>query len=638
MAALHAHPIVKDKLISNDGTAALLIATVQSEDNAIKLASTIKIIEAEAKRILHGTGLSFGMTGLPVMRSEIISSLKRDQIIYISVGLSVGLLFAFLFFGSIKYVLITNLPGVFSITALLGGMWLFGKKVNLLTGMVTPLISVIALANALHLAFAIRRALSDGRELDEAIKTAIYETGPGCVLSCLTTALALLALALAPFPFIFNFGTIAICGVLITMVATLLIVPAAARLLLTNNQSETTSPTHANWFFSAITTICRWAAMAVKKAHVLIAILSVLAVLGLGAIYLQNQPRYATSENLPASSQAVHAIDRIDQKLAGSNRVRLLIEFPETQQFPTPMALDVIQAADDLLTSVSWIGSVWSLEDITTWAGSGGLNQTDQLKVIERAKDNLIGDVYTLNPNTALVTGYFKEINGAELRPLLKNLQDKLTDLRKRFPEAKIKLTGVSPIEAITSHDMIKTLNYSLLSAIALIVILIGVAMRSVSAGLISIVPNLLPLAAAGTFLYMSGYELQFPCVVAFTIGFGIAVDSTIHYLNHYRQLRRTGQSMADSVHQAILNVGPVLIISTLIIASGLGAATLSDLPMVQLYGLVSMIVLFIALFGDILSLPAIVKLSSLDKSLNQTQTDQHRTQFGESDVMATEK
>ncbi len=615
LKGLHNHPIVKDKLVSSDGQTALLIATLEPEKNVIKLATTLEQIKAEAIRTIEGSNLSFGMTGLPVMRSEIISSLRRDQIVYISAGITIGLLFAFLFFGDVKYVLLTNLPGMFSITALFGGMWLFGKKVDVLTGMVTPLISVIALANALHLAFAIRRALADGREIDDAIATALYETGPGCVLSCLTTALALLALALAPFPFIFNFGTIAIYGVLLALTATLLIVPAAAKLLLSNQKSIDRARNGNNWFFATIIALCKGAAALVKRTHYMIAAVSVLAIIGLGYVYLKNQPRHSTSENLPASSQAVHAIKRIDEKLAGSNRLRLLIKFPASDVFPTPMALNVIEDADKLLESVSWLGSVWSLQDVAAWAGSGGLNQDDQLKVIERARDNLVGDVFTTSPNTALVTGYFSDINGAELRPLLQSLEKKVDDLRQRYPDIDIKLTGVSPLEAKTSHGMIKTLNISLLSAIGLIVILIGIALRSLRAGIISIVPNLLPIAAGGTFLYLSGYELQFTCVVAFTIGFGIAVDSTIHYLNHYRQLRRAGKSMADSVHQAILNVGPVLVISTLIIASGLGAATLSDLPMVQLYGLVSMIVLLVALVGDLLSLPSIVKLSSLDKS-----------------------
>ena len=614
LQGLHNHPIVKDKLISTDGNAALLIATLVPEEDTIALASTIDEMRAEAERALNDSNLTVAMTGLPVMRSEIISSLRRDQIVYISAGVTIGLVFAYLFFGNLRYVLITNLPGIFSITALLGGMWLFGKKVNVLTGMVTPLISVIALANALHLAFAIHRGRSEGLELQEAIERAVLRTGPGCVLSCLTTALALLALALAPYPFIFNFGTIAIFGVLAALCATLLIVPAAARLLLNNQYVSTSDSKATNWFFNSVIALCRMAASAVQRAHVLIAIASILAVMGLGAVYLQNEPRYATSENLPASSLAMHAIKRIDQNLAGSNRLRLLLKFPDSEEYPSPPALEAIKASDKLLKGTPWIKSVWSLEDVATWAGSDGLGPIDQLKVIDRAKDSLIGDVYTLKPNTALVTGYFSDINSAELRPLLHKLEQELNGLRKEYPNVEITLTGVAPIEAITSHEMIKTLNYSLLSAIALIVVLIGIALRSVSAGLISIVPNLLPIAAGGTFLYLSGYELQFTCVVAFTIGFGIAVDSTIHYFNHYRQLRRDGHSMADSVHQAILNVGPVLVISTLIIASGLGAATLSDLPMVQLYGLVSMIVLFVALVGDMLSLPSIVKMASMDK------------------------
>jgi len=53
---------------------------------------------------------------------------------------------------------------------------------------------------------------------------------------------------------------------------------------------------------------------------------------------------------------------------------------------------------------------------------------------------------------------------------------------------------------------------------------LIGFVFRSARAGFYSILPNLLPIAVAGAVLYLTGVGLQFTTVVAFTIGFGIAV------------------------------------------------------------------------------------------------------------------
>ena len=154
---------------------------------------------------------------------------------------------------------------------------------------------------------------------------------------------------------------------------------------------------------------------------------------------------------------------------------------------------------------------------------------------------------------------------------------------------------------------MIKQLNRSLIIAIGTILILIGIGMRSVRAGLASVLPNLFPIAMGGAYLYFVEGGLEFTSLVAFSVGFGIAVDSTIHFLNRYRLERSDGRPVNDALQRSIMMVGPVVIMSTVLIASGIGTTLLSSLPMVQLYGTIVVIVLLSAIIGTLLFLPAVM-------------------------------
>ncbi|MEC9367315.1 MAG: MMPL family transporter, partial [Pseudomonadota bacterium] len=160
------------------------------------------------------------------------------------------------------------------------------------------------------------------------------------------------------------------------------------------------------------------------------------------------------------------------------------------------------------------------------------------------------------------------------------------------------------------SYEMIFQLNLSLLSAIASIILLIALSMRSWRAGLVSILPNILPIAVAGAWLYLSGRGLQFTSVVGFTIGFGIAVDSTIHVLNAIRVERGVSRAKTSVLERAVHNVGPALIVSTIVLIAGVSATLFSELPIVQLYGQIVSLVLFTGLITAMLFLPSLVSLT----------------------------
>ena len=617
LAAIKNDRVVKNKLLSPDGSTALMIATLNPDIQDIERTSElISKITSTANQILATTGLKIATTGLPVIRTQVIHSLQRDQIIFIAAGVIIGLFFSFLFFREIKYVIITEIPVVVSVAGLMGGMWLFGQKINVLSGMVTPLISSISLASSLHLAFAIRRARTRTPDLKRAIRTAILETGPGCVLSSLTTALALITLMVAPFPFIHNFGTVAVFGTLFSLFATLLSLPAAAYLILKTWPSKQIGRTSNGSLDSLVNVICRASVKAVACAPWILTGFGIIAVAVMGIAYMQNKPRYTSSENLPATSTAVQTINLIDNKLAGSSLIRLLLKWPDSERFPTTNTLEAVADANKILADQPWIKAVWSLSDVVDWARSGGLSRSDSLKVIKNIQDKLTGQVLTVHPDTALLTGYFPNTNARTLLPRLKIIEARINEFHTKWPQVKATLTGVSALEAVTSTKIIETINWSLLSAIAMIILLITIALRSIQAGLVSVIPNLFPIAAGGAYLFLTDQGLQFTSVLAFTIGFGIAVDSTIHYINHYSLAKNTGLSSLDAIRQTSLNVGPVLVITTIIIASGLGATMLSDLPLVKLYGEVSVLVLTAALFADLVILPAIIKIVDREKTV----------------------
>jgi predicted RND superfamily exporter protein len=143
--------------------------------------------------------------------------------------------------------------------------------------------------------------------------------------------------------------------------------------------------------------------------------------------------------------------------------------------------------------------------------------------------------------------------------------------------------------------------------AMALIsLILVGV-FRSVKLGLISLVPNFLPLMMSfGLWGYLVG-RVGLAASVVTAMAFGIIVDDTIHFLSRYRGARGEGQSAADAVRHAFRKVGRALWTTTVVLSLGFLVFASSGFEVSWALGLLVTITIVFALLCDFLLLPPLL-------------------------------
>ncbi|MGI9418014.1 MAG: efflux RND transporter permease subunit [Geminicoccaceae bacterium] len=614
MAALRqqllGHPLVSGKLLSSDGRLCLFVLSLKGPNRGVdELRRVIGEVETLAKDILKDSDVDIRLTGASVMRVEILGALIRDQKTFRIAGLTIAVLFCWLFFRSIPYVVIALAPAVAAITWLRGTMAFMGQDINVLTNVIPSLVMVIAFASAMHVLFSVRRGLGRELSLEDSIKRAILQVGPACVLASATTALALLALVIVPHPFIIRFGLTAAFGTALAYIAIMTTLPPLCRLLIGRIGSRGKVKDRSDWIHRGVHAISRTAARWVRARPAMIFVGGALLTVVSGWLYTLNTPQYQYQDNLPKGNPAFGAIQLINAKLSGADTLRLLIQWPREYELDSTATLDLIRSTHEIFEAEPAIKAVSSLFSAERWFVAGGRDRKDLLGFLKKARSPLSSRVMAPDNHSALVTGNFTSLPAAELVAIITKLDLKLDQLRERNPSVKFSLTGLTPVSAKASTEMIQQLNRSLLIAVCAIILLIGLAMRSVWAGLVSILPNLLPITLVGAGLYLFGKGLQFTSVVAFTIGFGMAVDSTIHVLNRYRLEKAEDADAASAMEKTIAAIGPVLIVSTLVLASGVGGTMLSEMPMVRLYGEVIVVLLTTALAGALLLLPAIIRI-----------------------------
>jgi hypothetical protein len=154
-------------------------------------------------------------------------------------------------------------------------------------------------------------------------------------------------------------------------------------------------------------------------------------------------------------------------------------------------------------------------------------------------------------------------------------------------------------------------------TALALVLIsgILAVALRSVKIGLISLIPNLVPaLTAFGLWGFIVG-QVGLAVSVVTAMSLGIVVDDTVHFLSKYLRARREqGKSAEDAVRYSFHTVGTALWSTSLILVAGFYILTFSGFTLNADMGLLTAIVIAIALVVDFLFLPPL--LMKLDRGL----------------------
>ncbi len=144
--------------------------------------------------------------------------------------------------------------------------------------------------------------------------------------------------------------------------------------------------------------------------------------------------------------------------------------------------------------------------------------------------------------------------------------------------------------------------------AIAAIALILMMALQSVRLGLLSLVPNGLPiLTTFGAWALLVG-NVGFSVATVASISLGIVVDDTVHFLSKYVRARNERNlGIEDSIRYAFDNVGIAIVVNTVILIAGFLVMTTSAFKLNVDLGLMTVLAIVFALILDFLLLPALL-------------------------------
>jgi predicted RND superfamily exporter protein len=608
---LKENDIVAGKFLSSDGTLALAVISLDRQAVAEQGAKTIiGNIREIAESDLAPAGLKVQLTGAPVMQLEIRNAVERDQIVYNGVGLLFGAVIALMFFRRLSLTVLAALPPILAVVWSLGLLGGLGFRLNLFLNVMTPLVMVMGFADSMQMVSAARIRLREGDNKREALAFAVRVVGPACVIAHSCALLSFLALLFSDSALIRTFGEAGALATLISYFAVIGALPLIGLVLIRNEDRLNKERTPTDAAMDNLSALVGWIVDHVVHRPVQFSLLGLVLLIGFSYEHLSLQPRYRLADQVPDREQSLKATSRLDQKLTGANPVHVMIQWHDGRSLYDPTTLAVIEKVHDMVEKEAGLGNVWSLESLRRWLREAGDDRVETIKrYVDVLPEHLVRRFIAREQDAVLVTGRLPDVDASQILPVIDKLDKALNSVRAAYPSFTISVTGLPAIAARNSANLIRQLDYALGIEVLLAAVLLGLAFRAPFIAFISLLPSLFPVVATGSLLAVTGEGLEFASMVALIVIFGLGIDSLIHFLNRLRREEKPGEPATLVIRRARVLVGPAIILTTIVLAFGLGVTMLSDLPSLRLFGAVCAVTLVASLIGDLVFLPATVAL-----------------------------
>ena len=182
--------------------------------------------------------------------------------------------------------------------------------------------------------------------------------------------------------------------------------------------------------------------------------------------------------------------------------------------------------------------------------------------------------------------------------------------------------TGLDLIFSHMAGRNIRSLLIGSAAALIMISVVLVFALRSLRMGIISLIPNIIPIVVAYGMWGLMKAEISLSVAVCISISLGIVVDDTVHFLSKYLRARNEKNlGVRDGIRYAFSTVGVALVVTSVVLVSGFLLMLLAHFNPSKDMGTLLGFTIGFALLVDFLLLPPLLMV--LDKrGYKQNRTD----------------
>jgi hypothetical protein len=175
-------------------------------------------------------------------------------------------------------------------------------------------------------------------------------------------------------------------------------------------------------------------------------------------------------------------------------------------------------------------------------------------------------------------------------------------------------IVGTGVLEDRIARQLVPTLTQSFALTFAIIFVTFVLVFRSGPARVIATVPSLFAILLMFLFMRLTGIGLNVATILIATTVLGATENDQVHFFYHFQEKRSRGASAEASLIHAVRVAGHAIVFATVINAGGFLALTLSRLPPMREFGILTAAAFAFAMIADFTALPAALWIAFREK------------------------
>ena len=617
-----AEPLLRDQIVTADaGVTAVNVVLQYPEKGLMEVPEAVDFArDLKAQIEAEFPGVQIHLTGVSMLNNAFAETGMTDA------GTLMPLMFVVIF--ALTWLIIRSFTATISTLVVImlstivgmGAAGFAGVKLTPIAMSAPIVILTLAVADSIHILLSLRGLMREGLGKTEALVEAVRINFLPVSITSLTTIVGFLSLNFSDSPPYWHLGNITAVGIAAAWLYSITLLPALISVL----PYRTKQAAGGDWSQRVMDRLADAVIGNYRKLFVGVGLASFALIAFIPTIDFNDQWVEYFDERIEFRNDSDEA-----QEFFGLYPIEYSVPAAGPGGVSEPEFLTNLESFADFLRAHPSVTHVYSLSDImkrlnrnmhgddeTYYRIPGDRELSAQYLLLYELSLPYgldLNDRINVDKSATRVTATVSRTTTAETKQFFADVQQWMNDNWPAY--MRTEPTSAAVMFTYISERNMQNMIAGTILAIAAIAVIMMFALQSVRLGVLSLVPNGLPiLTTFGAWALLVG-EVGFSVATVASISLGIIVDDTVHLLSKYVRARdERGLSVEDSIRYAFHNVGTAIVVNTIILTAGFLVMTTSAFKMNVDLGLMTVLAIVFALILDFLFLPAMLLLGKRDR------------------------
>jgi predicted RND superfamily exporter protein len=566
------------------------------------------------------------MSGLPLIRTIVATKVSNELGLFLKLSFVLTALILLLFFRSFGAVLMSMIVVAIGVIWSVATIVLFGYKITLLTGLIPPLIVVIGIPNCVYFLNKYHTEYAKDGNKTRALVHMIQRMGIVTLFTNLTAAIGFGVFCFTKSSLLKEFGVVAGLNIMLIFLISFIFLPSVLSYL------PAPKTKHTNYMNNRLFRgLLDGLTALVFRYRAWVYGVTVVLVIGAVAGMLKLHSEAHMLDDIPHSDKLYTDLKFFEHHFKGVMPLEIAVDTKKKNGVVNLQTLEKLDQLSKLIAAQPDFARPLSVAEGIKFAKQAYYNgDTSNYSVPNQfdigflapylrmkggttaagnatAFTKLVSSFMDSTRQVARVSVNMADVGSARLPVLLDSLRPQVNQI---FDSTKYKVTftGTSVIFLEGSRFIINGLTESILLAFVLIIFCMLYLFRSWRMLLISLIPNIIPLAVTAGVMGWLDIPLKPSTVLVFSVALGIAIDVTIRFLVNFKQeLPHHNLDISATVKQTIHETGLSIIYTSLILLAGFMIFSFSEFGGTKALGWLTSLTLLMAMITNLTILPALL-------------------------------